>query len=439
MPDIYLARSTRRDTRSDPDPVAWFGESVLDSIEDMNASVRVLRYVERDILNKHGASMRRTPAGAGMSLLEHMLPAGHLWYTLPDEEQRVIRMNLTQACVQHFAQPGDIDAIFPYDARAAYMSCCHHVPVFFNQIAVPEYLGAAGHFYQHDNHTTYAGFTLGFYRVHVTVPHDWQHVGLAPKKRPGFLYADYPRQPNEEWETWIDGAEVQILQQARWPFAIRERILFPDAIAKYQENATAATKCVRLGKDRRFDPLGPWIDELASHILKIGDVPASRERYFLRQAVRAMAYHTATGVFHSRGSDVQLSVPPGEPVPDEVPAWAEMGVDENGHTLYTWKEAHNGIMRRWDHPEWSAHIWGKWRARTLRKALKVPFSDLLHIQTDAIYTSATLPSQAVTDLFYDDGKIGGFRIKDEPVLFSSPQAAPATWDDLQEMMMNGSR
>lgn len=435
MPDIFLTRSQRRDTRSDPEMAAWFDVDAEDY--DEAAAARVLSYVEKEIVRKHGASMRRTPAGAGMSLLEHMLPDRHCWYTLPDEEQRVIRMNLTQACVQHIAQPGEIDMVLSYDARAAYMSCCRHVPVFFNHIAVPGYLGGAGHFYQHDNRNTYAGFVLGFYRVHVTVPTNWQHVGLVPKKRPGFLYADYPRSPGEEWETWIDGAEIALLKTYEWPFAIRERILFPHEIAKYQEKASANTRCVRLGNDRRYDPLCNWITELNGHIERIGDTPATKERRYLRQAVRAMALHTI-GSLYSRGAPVSVNVRPGEPVPDQVPTWAEMGMADTGDTIYTWREGHTGIAKRWDHPEMTAHIWGKWRARMLKKALKVPISQLLHLATDAIYTSAPLPSQEASDPFYDDGKVGSFRIKDEPVLFSTPQAAPATWNELRMMLDEGS-
>lgn len=428
---IFLAakRDPEKEYQGDPDLSSWFAyiepleDDGMDRDEQQEMAIDVLDHLEK-WLKKHGSAMRATPAGTGSLLLEHLLPGARhneqwvKYSPLPEELQVRIRANLTPACVQFMAD-GPVSDIYNYDARLAYLSCCQRVPCFFGGDKVSATAATGGIWdvfgnlnVTHDNSPFFEPWKRGFYRIDVTVPEGWDHVGLVPKKVKGQLHPDYPRKPGESWEAWVTSCELPLLQKdinklADWPYVIRERIMFQN------------------DGSRACNPLKRWMDMIGDEIERLDKATPTLQRKMLRSAFRDMALQTI-GLFESRGTKT-IRVGPMEAVPDEVPAWADMWPDEDSQDfLYSWPVPHRGMNARFDHPEWAAMIKGKCRYHTLRRALERPRGDVLGVYTDGLYLRSSVPSWG------DTGAIGQYRLKG--VKHLKAPITPKNWTELLAVM-----
>lgn len=308
-----------------------------------------------------------TPATTGRYLFVRSLGRRE-FPVLSDEVQELIRATSGQGRIELFDGPAELASLVEYDGRVMYAGLCnelgHGTPV-------------------RDTSDEYAGPTRGRYRVTFTVPPGWDHVGILGVADAGGGWS-WPAEPGARGTAWVDGVELGIALRHGWSVEIHERLLFPE---------------------QRGRPLDRWASTLAGW-LPAGSGPRAQ---MLRAAVRAMLLHTI-GAFHGRGHRLTGVATDSAQVPEHA-----TGVDwDPSAGVYTFTLDGGQRWAELSHPEWSAAIWGRARARLLDAPtgagqvragmLHTNRSSLVGVRTDAIYMDSD-PS------WPDDGKVGRFRLK----------------------------
>jgi hypothetical protein len=338
-----------------------------------------------------------TPARTGVDLLRRKLPYGAKYENLPSDIEHIIMTEFSQARIELFDHEiGQIDHAYLYDGRWMYASCLRHVPI--GDII-------------HDQEDKYLDYIAGFYRVNVTVPIDWHHIGLLPLKNPqagkGSLY---PNQPGETFISWCSDKELALAIKHEWKVTILERILWPQTQAK--------------GVPGR-DPLRHWGETL----VKLGEIAESYKEPFrsmLKGGFRSMLLFTI-GTLHrsqkgsKRGVDGYAEsladLPDGDfTIEDMLP---------DGSVHYTTREDLASYQLDQFLPHWPLYIWCTAKRKVTEKALEVPYENLLAIRTDGIWTTCSMP-------FQDTGKVGCFREKE--LACTGPFEWPHNNDELVAMM-----
>jgi hypothetical protein len=323
-----------------------------------------------------------TPATTGRELLARCLPRGHEWPTLPDEQQRLVRGDAGQGRIEVLPRAGDtIPGLYLYDGRLMYAALCWGLPA-----GEPWHDGAPD--------ADYLGQTRARYRASFTVPADWRErcrcgapghpgIGLLPVKVDGGQGWRYPAEPRETGAGWWDGAELAVALAHGWPVSIHERLAWPDTT----------------------DALRGWADRLVRARDAVPREGADERRAVIdlaRAAVRAIVLH-GIGALHGTAHHVTRTAPADQLA--AVPADAR-NLRFAGDSLL-WAEPRPAAWPEMAHPEWTAAIWARARARLLSGpghagALNVPAGDVLAFRTDAVYLTA--PAD-----WPDDGKAGRLR------------------------------
>jgi len=320
-----------------------------------------------------GGSLLSTPATTGRDLFVRSL-GDREFPVLSDELQELIRSTSGQGRIETFVSesaPDRIKRFIEYDARIAYAACCnelgHGTPT-------------------RDTLDDFDPYARARYRVDFTVPADWDHVGLLGVKSDDGRGWEWPNEPRRQGSTWVDGAELLIARRAGWETPIRERLVFPS---------------------HRGRPLDTWVRNLLQ-TLDAGTRAMGSDvtRAMMRAAVRGMILH-GVGAFHGRTHKVSRSGPR-----EAVPANAQGVSLDTSSGLFQWTEPGRQAWPELAHPEWSAAVWGRARARLLVAPdvtrglsvgmLSVPFNTLIACRTDAIYMSDDPRWQ-------DDNRVGRYR------------------------------
>lgn len=255
----------------------------------------------------------------------------------------------------------------------------------------------------HDYENVYAGKVPARYRIRYTVPTGWQHIGLfmTPKEQVTGNPRDnaawcYPgeKYQGRTFETWADGSELDIAynlpeSMPAWDITILERIVFTP------EKDSAAKK-----------PLDSITNKLAKMRERIEqDARQDTERRaiykLVRGAVRNILLH-GIGSFHRHTRDVTYILRTDEPAPDGYTGRRD--IDDNT-VWYTVPQATEAYTQQFEHPEWTALIWARCRARMTRAALSVPRECIIALRTDAIAVSTEQPQ------WRDNEKRGALRQK----------------------------
>lgn len=245
--------------------------------------------------------------------------------------------------------------------------------------------------------------------VRFKVPENWDHVGLLgvkmPNERDGWYY---PNRPGATGETWADLSEVFVAQDKNWLIDPLEAVVFDKA--------------------RVMDTFADRITRAREKVAGTLDMPALM-RGAVTAALRAIMLQ-AIGAFASRGPDHSVKVESARDVPPEYQSTATR---YGGEYVYTVPGQLTEKNRQWYHPEISAQVWGRGRAKVLEApgangnkggALAVPASSLIGINGDAIYTT-TLPRWSLPERYGggDDGRVGKLRLKG---LLEGDMLIPAT-------------
>lgn len=362
---------------------AWFGEhepAADDAAEALHELGRLFAGAFDD------GQLLATPSATGRYLLMRSIAFGQEWPTMTAEQQQLVRSTSGQGRIELFPRTGDVERIVSYDGRFMYGALCWGLPG-----GVPV----------QDHVDEFAGYQKGRYHVTATVPAGWNGPGILGAMVEGGGWR-WPSNPGEKFTTWCDGAELAIAFDHGWSISIHERLLFPSYTTK--------------------GPADVWSDKLVK-MREAFTHESEAVTALVRAGIRAVVLHSI-GAFHGRPHKVTRMGSA-----DDVPAEAD-GLRIEGET-FLWAEASAG--QAWPemaHPEWSAAVWGRARARLLSAPtgtknhraglLHVDPSTVLAVRTDAVYLT-TDPG------WPDDGKTGRFRKVSEAV---GPMPAPRSHAEL---------
>jgi hypothetical protein len=358
----------------------WFGDH-----NDVSPQVAALAMeVVRDVLRDRfwGSRVWVSPQATGTDLLLRALPEGRSWSPLPAELAAQVQATATQGRVETFTLPGPLPAVVEYDMRFAYAALCADLPEgephFGDGWPDPEAHGYLP--------GTEPAMCRGRFDVEWRAPAGWAHVGLVPHLgRNGWVWP-----VDRRWHRdWVDGAEVLLAQRKGWELKCRRHLIWPRPFAR--------------------GPLAVWADELVgareqADRLTCDDLELNAA---VTAALRAVVL-TTIGVLHGRGHTVTRTAALDEALP--------RGRLDRLHTQgdqYVWQGQGAPARPEFVHPEWSASIWSRCRARLLEGppvakvrtgALHVDPSTLLAFSVDALYLTAD-PG------WPDDGRVGRLRHK----------------------------
>lgn len=363
----------------------WFGEGVY-TPRDAAMAWHLLRREVADAFP--GGVLMSTPATTGRDLWRRGIPAKGGFPVLSAELRELIQSTSGQGRRELVARPADVGRlplVTQYDMRLAYAALAWGMPVGSPTMVT----GRAWEAMPDDEQ----GNTLkrrGRWLVRATVPTGWDRVGILPTPSPDGTWA-WPSTPGHTFTSWCSASELALARLHGWRCHIVEGFHFDE------------------GK-----PLNTWKDKLVGiYEAARPDVPPVVSK-LVGSAARMMILSTV-GAFASRTHAVTRSVPvgsvahPAVGLPDDVPI-REVG------GMYVWEERgeRSAWMERVSHPEWSAEIWGRCRARLLDAptgtpgvkagALNVPPGTVIGMRTDGI-TLAGDPG------WPDDGKPGRYRLK----------------------------
>ncbi len=320
-----------------------------------------------------GCHLLRTPVQTALALAEHTLPwapgdAPYAYLVIDKDIQALITQRCThgQHRYEDCGKPGEVvSQVVLYDARVSHAAHLRHVPVVLRPSDLV-----------HDESSESIPFRRGFYRVDVTVPRDWKHIGLVPASIPS-----YPAKPGFQFETWLSWGEVRLLIEQGWSHAIRERILFA-------------------ADGPGSDPLRIFYERLTASLERLDALPKTEIIHALRAALRSIALHLI-GNFHrglSENPQVYASL---DELPADLSPSATVTHEDQGYVVRTTRPL-DLYHARWYRPEWAAEIWASTRVAVTRHALRVPRETLLVVDGDGLYLT-TDPG------WTDDGKVGCYR------------------------------
>ena len=365
---------------------AYFGEGSYSAEEAAAAWARLERLLA---VAFDDGRLLATPSTTGRYLLARSIAYGREWPTLSAGAQELIRSTSGQGRIEFLGSELVRGDLFELDARLAYAACARE-------------LGAGEPV--HDAIGEYAGQRRGRYRVEATVPSDWRErcacgapghagIGVLPFAESSGAWS-YPSEPGRRFVTWVDGAELHVAIRHGWPVRVLERLLFPwppypDAVNPYNNRRNLR------------GPLDAWAAKLAE--LR-GDEGQPLERHALR-----MILLTAIGALQGRGFRTTHEVTAFDAAA-ELAELEPVNVEPAGDVLVYELEG-AAAMPNMAHPEWSAAIWARQRARLLdgpgpSGALRVPAETVLALRTDALYLTRD-------PRWPDDGAAGRFRVVDQ--------------------------
>jgi hypothetical protein len=361
---------------------AWFGSARPEAAAEAWELVR--QVVERRF---EGGGLLASPGATGVELMARSIPPSHDGYpTVSDEVQGVIRAATTQGR-NELVEVEALPALVEFDCRWAYAALCRELPS-----------GPA--VWNRGEPADWSPFTQGWYRCTVTVPAGWGQLGIVPE-----LTADGWVWPRSGTITgWVSAVEVAQARRWGWSVTIHEGWTFPEP--------------------ERPHPLDRWSRQLIAAREDVAQAEASAEvRAAASSAVRAILLH-AIGSWWGSTRDVTRSAP----IDQAEPAAGAHDLTVDGDLL-TWTETVTAGRPAMVHPEWSATIWARCRARMLdgpgagrtrTGALHVPAPSVVAIRTDALYLTSD-PGWS------DDGAVG--RLYRRRTI-AGPHQPPASHADL---------
>jgi hypothetical protein len=391
----------------------WLGDEAEYTPEDARATMQTLTTVLQQAFGPE-AFPRATPAQTGKELWggQKGLVQRKDYPPLHADLQRLIRATSGQGRIELCPPPAKtLPAFFYLDGKLMYGALVNDLGV-----------GPC----QHDTLSAFDPYQRGRYRIRFTIPTNWHHVG------PFMVAGDpdgaeeerwqYPHTPRATYETWVDGAELWAMQQYQersgitWQIEILERLLFT-------------------GQAKGHGPLHLWAKKLIELREGVPDRVASgqlapRQGELLSAALRSMLLH-GIGSFHRGGHAITRWTTD----PARVPASAANVRQRESWWLWQEQEQLDRYSQQFEHPEWSAAIWARCRARLLYHrydrehdyysgALTLPREHIIAFMTDCIYASY-LPEWA-----RGPARIGQFRLKGR---VDRPIKTPRSFEELYRL------
>lgn len=255
-------------------------------------------------------------------------------------------------------------------------------------VGIPRRVTAAAFAAMSEKEQTDALFAPSHWQVRVTIPKDWNHVGLLPAPAPGDRSWHYPYEGGRTFITWAGGAEVSLAVRnpvQPWRVEILDGLVWEkgDALKGWSNKLKDAWQSLRAEAEVHGDERGRQAARLAS------------------RAVRSiLLYGIGTFAQRPRITTGSLELGPVGEVP-EIPDGARLtGISD---THVTWERNAGFARDPYAHPEWAAGVWSAARAALLSAstgtkdaetgkpvragALHLPAGSILAFRTDAVYSS----------------------------------------------------
>ncbi len=348
----------------------------------------------------------RTPGATGLNAIESVLPwlrdapRPVAYPTLPPEIHALLHGNSTQHRQEAIALPGHrAKTLTLYDRRIAYLSHLRHLPTVNTA--------------QHDTGAAaiYVPHHPGFYTVSVSVPKDWQHIGLVPTKDAGTAWL-YPHEPGTTFDSLLTTVEMRLLADHAWPFVVRERYLF-DAL-----NVPGN------------DPLRTFQQRMVQALERLEAQPHTDLNRAVRAALRAVVIQ-AIGIFHRRVQTDETRLEEWDDVPEDADSahGFQPDIAPDGTPILRRERTLNLFQERWHHPEWSTAIYAASRTAITKQALTLNRADIAAIDGDGLYLFDDPTWQ-------DTGRIGDFR-HEQTWQRDRVRTAPTHLDDYRTIKQNG--
>lgn len=279
-----------------------------------------------------GSTLLTTPATTGRELFARSIPSGREYPCPSRDIAELIRSTAGGGRIEVItpsAWPTALPALYEYDGRLFYAALVRELAS-----GEPDWIAWDERRHEYDE------YARARYRVSLTVPPDWVHpFGLVGVKHEGGGWR-YPSKPRESFETWCDGAELRVAAKAGWAFTIHEALVWQ--------------------RESGRGPLDSWGAKLLDLARVAQGEPDIGE--LLYSAVRNIALHTI-GSFHSATRVVTRSLPLDRAT--EVPGDAVDVRVEDGHVVWGEEAPASSWSESMRHPEWSAAVWARGRARLL--------------------------------------------------------------------------
>ncbi|MDJ0342829.1 Mucin-19 [Streptomyces sp. H10-C2] len=226
-------------------------------------------------------------------------------------------------------------------------------------------------------------FAPSHWQVRVTIPDDWNHVGLLPAAIEGPRAWHYPHEAGRTFTTWAGGAEVNAALRnpiTPWKIEILDGLLW--------ESGT---------------PLKDWSEKLkkawaslAAKAQLAGTDDLREANRLASRAIRSILLY-GIGGFAQRPTITTGTVPVGHE--SQIPKGARPKSLSDG--TITWEQSRMSRNPN-AHPEWAAGVWSAARAALLSTRAKTADGQMTHVgalhlkpgsivafRTDAIYTTDT--------------------------------------------------
>jgi hypothetical protein len=361
---VFTAPGAKRRAVEIQHVASWVPGCETDDPATVWHAFRLLRDAIRQRWGTDSVELLGSPTTLGQDLWQRTIPQNTEYPLMSPELRELIRTTSGQGRFElrvprdTNGHPAKVGGLHYYDCTFAYAGLTWGMPV-----GAPKHVTARAY----DNVTAAEQEALmrgrGRWHVRVTVPADWSHVGLLPCS--GASGWEYPAEPGRTFTTWASGPEVWLARTKGWHVDVLDAITWAE------------------GK-----PLNLWRDKLVQcwEALNAWGVAAGdgyREAASLAaKMVRSIVLFTIGG-FHSRGA-ARRGIATSEA---HIPATARRAEERDG--VWAWEGTKDQTSPN-SHPEWSAEIYGRMRARLLSGpqgvgALSVPAESVIAFRSDAMF------------------------------------------------------
>jgi len=393
---------------------AWSGDDLAScspavALDALATIDRALRSAAGRGVRWAEASALATPPTTGLELVRAAVPfdkvthRSRVYPPIDAELRDLIRHTSGQGRVELCAAPGaTLPGLIALDGRFMYAALTGGLPIGPAALVGPR---------------DFDPRLPARWHLRATVPADWQHVGILPAERETPDVPErWPAVPGETFTTWADSAEAKVAHDRGWPLVVLGAIVFAvpgdplgNASGRKRDGWAGHLVAAR-------ELVGRWRSsgELDADLAAIASAGLRSVLLFALGAMvgRArMVSHVGTA--------------------EQVPTGA--APEPLGGGLFTWETDEPVTAERGDldRPEWSAHIYGRTRARLLvgspgqpGGALSVPRANVVGFVMDALYLTAD-------PHWHDDGASPGwFRAKGTS---AGPVTVPATAAELHTL------
>ncbi|MGW7444978.1 hypothetical protein [Kitasatospora sp. NPDC054795] len=293
------------------------------------------------------AVLMGSPSQTGRDLWSRTIPTTGKWaggYPVLSEELRgLLHATGGQGRTELILPPRvpeQLPALVEYDRTFAYAKHLWKSPV-----GTPRRITAAAFAAMSEAEQVKALMSCSHWNVRVTVPANWQHVGLLPAPVTGDRAWVYPSEPGTTFTTWAGGAEVHLALSNHlmpWKVEVLSGLLFEDGkpLDEWGKRLKAA-----------------WAD--LTNLSKLhGDERQRTAAYLASRAVRSVLLF-GLGGFAQRPRLVSGTTPVGEALPGGVEILGQDG------EVVTWQRQAGFSRDPYAHPEWAAYVWSGARAALL--------------------------------------------------------------------------